>query len=284
MSDATRVRAAILDRWERSAEGWLARNGAFQAAVEPVSGWMVAAIEPRPGQVLLDLAAGVGETGFRAAEQIQPGGTLLCVDAAESMLAAARRRAEHLGLAGIEVRRGELEAVPLPADSVDAVLCRWGYMVALDREAAIAETARVLRPGGRLALATWAKEGANPWAGLVTEALTRQGLSPDRTPGAPGPFDLHSRRLLAGLLAGGGFGEIETDELEVRFRYPDLDDYWQASVALSRPFADVVEGLDAAARRDLRDELAAAVAPYRQAGGALSIPGRAVVASAILIT
>ncbi len=283
-ADATQVRAAILDRWERSADGWLARNEAFQAAVEPVSRWLVAAVEPRPGEDLLDLAAGVGETGFRAAALLQPEGRLYCVDAAESMLAAARQRAEQLGLRGVEVLRGDLEAIPLASGAVDAVLCRWGYMFALDRAAALAETARVLRPGGRLALATWAAEQKNPWAGLLTRALMRQGLAPDRTPGAPGPFDLNSAASIERLLAAGEFGQVRIAEIGIRFRYPDLDDYWEASLALSRPFADIVEGLEAPTLGALRAEVDTAVAPFRAADGSLSIPGQALVASADLIT
>src|SRR5688500_18234249 len=108
---------------------------------------MVDAIRPQTGHMVLELAAGPGDSGFLAAELIAPGGKLICTDGAEGMIAAARERAERLGIANAEFRTMELEWIDLPAASVDGILCRFGYMLAIDPEAALRDARRVLKPG-----------------------------------------------------------------------------------------------------------------------------------------
>ena len=125
---------------------------------------MVAAIDPQPGQRVLELAAGMGETGMLAAELVAPVGGVVISDQAEAMLEGARRRAQELSLSNLEFQVLNAEWIDLPLASIDAVLCRWGFMLLADPGAALAECRRVLRPGGRLALAVWDRIEANPWA------------------------------------------------------------------------------------------------------------------------
>ncbi|HET6449117.1 MAG TPA: methyltransferase domain-containing protein [Conexibacter sp.] len=108
--DPDELRAATRERWERAADGWQRRNQRFQAAAMPVSQWLIDAVHPQPGQRVLELAAGVGETGFLAAELIAPGGgTLISSDGAEAMVAHAKARATELGLTNVEFKQLELE-------------------------------------------------------------------------------------------------------------------------------------------------------------------------------
>jgi SAM-dependent methyltransferase len=275
--DPDTQRAATRASWEHAAGTWSRIQDRFQAVGMPVARWMIDAIEPQPGQTILELAAGTGETGFLAAELIVPGGTLICSDGAEAMLEQARRRAQELGLANVEFKQLELEWLDLDAASADAALCRWGYMFAVDRGAALRETRRVLRPSGRLALATWADVEHNPWAGLRLQALAAEGHPP---PPPPGPFDLGSEQLLRELLADAGFAEIETAPLEVTFVNDDHEDYWRTTTAVSRHFAQLVESLGEQEVAALRARLEQLVAPYLQPDGSLRFEGRALVAAA----
>jgi ubiquinone/menaquinone biosynthesis C-methylase UbiE len=117
------------DRWAAVAKGWEAHADAFRANTMPVSSWMVDAIGPQPGHTVLDLAAGIGDVGFLAAEMIAPGGTLITSDVAPEMLSAARRRAEALGIRNVRFRQIDAQTMDLEAASLDGVLCRWGYML-----------------------------------------------------------------------------------------------------------------------------------------------------------
>src|SRR3954465_8676664 len=144
------------DRWTRAAEGWEARAEQFARDTLPVSVAMVKAIDPQPGQTVLDLAAGLGDTGYLAYRAIQPGGQLITSDFAPEMLSAAQRRAPSN--ADIRFRQMDLSG-PLdqPAATIDAVLCRWGYMLLRDPEFALRETRRILKTDGHLAFAAWTR-------------------------------------------------------------------------------------------------------------------------------
>ena len=99
-----------------------------------VGEWMVEALDPQPGQTILELAAGTGETGFLAAARVGDDGKLISTDFAPKMVDAARAETERLGLTNVELRQLDAEDMDLPDDSVDGVLCRWGYMLMADPE------------------------------------------------------------------------------------------------------------------------------------------------------
>src|SRR3954451_18806894 len=165
------------ERWMRAAAGWEKRADWFREQTMPVSAWLVDAIDPQPGQTILDLGAGVGDTGFLAAELIQPGGTLITADFSPDMLSAAQRRAERLGIANVRFRQMDAN-LPLdqPAASLDGVLGRWVYMLLNDGEDGLRETRRILKPGGAVALAAWTGPEENRWSVATAEILRKRGL------------------------------------------------------------------------------------------------------------
>src|SRR4051812_45048458 len=128
MDDPETFRAETRERWEAAAAGWERQREATQRAGGPVSAWLIEHARLQPGHTVLELAAGPGDTGLLAAEVVQPGGKLISTDGAEAMVEAAKRRAEELGITNAEFKAMEAEWIDLPTASVDAVLCRWGYM------------------------------------------------------------------------------------------------------------------------------------------------------------
>jgi SAM-dependent methyltransferase len=229
---------------------------------------------------VLELAAGPGDTGFLVAELIAPGGRLICSDASEGMLDAARGRAEELGLRDVEFRALNAESIALEAASQDAVLCRWGYMLLADPGAALGETRRVLRPGGRLALAAWDTAQHNVWASVAPEELQRLLGTPPPEPGQPGMFAFAPPGRIEALLEEAGFTEVEVSALDLAFTYADEDAWWEDRVGLSIPFTDALAGLDADRRDRLREAIDARLAEYRDESGRLTVPARALVAAA----
>jgi len=278
--DAEEIRRSSSERWEEASAGWARQQEAMRAFGAPVSNWLVEAIHPQPGHRVLDLAAGVGETGFLAAELIQPGGTLISTDQSEGMLEAARARARELGLSNVEFKLINAEWIDLPVASVDGVLCRWGYMLMADPGAALSETRRVLRPGGRVALAVWNTPSTNPWLALPGELMVERGLVAAPQAGTPGPLALADPDRLGDLLETAGFEDIEIEVVAQERRGPTVDAFWEQQLDLSRDFHDAVMGLTEPESAALRAELQARLAPFIHADGRLVLPASSLVAAA----
>src|SRR5438552_7776904 len=180
------VRRAALVEWEAMAPGWERRREYLREFSQGVTDWMVAQLDPQPGQTILELGAGTGETGFAAARLVGDSGRLISTDLPTGMVEVAKRRAKELGVANAEFRVVDAEHIDLEDGSVDGILCRWAYMLMPDPPAALAESRRVLRPGGRLALAVMGGPAQNPWATSVAKSIVGLGLVPPIDPRAAG--------------------------------------------------------------------------------------------------
>lgn len=278
--DANAHRTDSLAGWEAAAPGWRRRQEGIRRISAPVSAWMIDALALQPGQRVLELAAGLGETGMLAAELVAPAGGVIVSDQAEGMLEGARARAAELGLDNVEFRAINAEWIDLPLASLDAVLCRWGYMLLADPAAALVETRRVLRPGGRLALAVWDAPEHNPWALLPQQELLERGLASAPIPGAPGPFALADPERVRELLAGAGFADVALDAVEVTQSYDSFDSFWETTLDISPTFHNAILSRPAPEIAAIHATLAARLEPFLDPPGGLAIPGRTLVARA----
>ena len=279
--DAEQYRDDSLRAWEAAAPGWVRHAARIDAWAAPVAHWLVEAISPQPGQTVLELAAGLGETGMLAAELVEPAGRVIVSDQTEGMLEGARTRAEKLGLANVELKVLNAEWIDLPLASVDGVVCRWGYMLMADPGAALSETRRVLRPGGRVALAVWDALEHNPWARLPTLALADNGhVGGPGSNGRPGPFTLGDRARVAELLEEAGFTEPLIDDIELMRRHHGFDDLWDFQLDVSQSFHEAVMSLTEPEIAAVRDSLRELLEPYTDGEGAIALPGRTLVAAA----
>jgi SAM-dependent methyltransferase len=278
--DANAHRDVSLRSWEEAAPGWVRSQQMLREFGAPVSRWLLDAIDPRPGQSVLELAAGLGETGLEAAELVAPFGGAIISDQAEAMLAGARDRAMELGLSNVEFRVLNAEWIDLPVASVDAALCRWGYMLMADPAAALGETRRVLRSGGRLALAVWDSLEHNPWARLPALELGERGLSAPPAAGTPGPFALGSSERVREMLEQAGLAEVHVEALQLSRRQDSFEEFWETTLDLSRVFHDTVLTRPQEEIAEIHAGLHARFAPFEGADGSLDIPARTLVASA----
>jgi len=278
--DPEAYRADSRERWEAAAAGWGAHREEMQRDTMEVSRWMLDAARLQPGHTVLELAAGTGDLGLMAAELVTPGGRAIVTDGAEAMVELARARAEEVGAANVEVRAMEAEWIDLPAASVDAVLSRWGYMLLADPEAALRETRRVLRPGGRVALAAWDAGERNPWLTRIGGVMVERGAMESDPPGTPGPLAFSVPGRIEELLDVTGFDDVEVDAVDLEFRAPSLDAWWDHAVATSGRIARIVQGLSPAEHYALRDAVDAAYAEFVRSDGSVAVPGRTLVAAA----
>jgi ubiquinone/menaquinone biosynthesis C-methylase UbiE len=245
-----------------------------------VSVWMVEHLDLQPGQRVLDLAAGPGDTGFLAAELVRPGGTLISSDASRAMLGVAQGRARDLGVSNVEFKQLELEWIVLDTARVDAALCRWGLMLVDDPPTAFQEVRRVLRPGGRFALAVWDESAENPWATIPTQAMAELEVAEPPDPSAPGMFRLADPAAVRELLESAGFAEAIVDRVDLSRDNGDVEQYIDTQLDLSSRFAEARAGLSAERWGEVKERIASLAEPYTAGDGSVRLPARSLVASA----
>ncbi len=255
--------------WNEMASGWEERREWLLEYTGQINEWIVGRVDPQPGQTILDVAAGTGDLGFAAAERVGDEGGVICTDFSSEMIEAARRNGQARGLENVEYRVLDAERMDLSDDSVDGVVSRWSYMLMADPAAALGETRRVLRDGGRLAFVVWQTPDRNPWAAVPGMTLVQRGHMPPPEPGAPGIFALGDRDRLAELVSGAGF-DAEIEELAFEWSYAP-DDVWETLTKLAGPLARVIKGLPEDEQAAARAEIEESMEQFRD-GDALIIP------------
>jgi arsenite methyltransferase len=180
-----------------------------------------AVAELREGEAVLDLGSGGGIDVLLSARRVGPTGVAYGLDMTEEMLALARRNTADAGVGNAHFLKGHIEAIPLPAESVDVVISNCVINLSGDKPAVLAEIARVLKPGGRVGVSdVVAEDSLSPadraergsWAGCVAGALSRS-------------------EYVAGLEAAG------LEEVDVRFTHPVADGMHAAIVRATKPAA-----------------------------------------------
>jgi SAM-dependent methyltransferase len=265
--DADEYRRRSYRNWQHAAAGWEREREALQAAMGPLTDWMIERLAPEPGQTILELGAGTAETGLIAAGLVSPGGRVIVSDRSTEMLSAAERRAAELDLTNIELRVLDIEAIDLPDAAVDGVISRMVLMLVPDIAAALGEIHRVLRPGARLSAAVWDTVERNPWAPVLWDVIERMTDIPQARPGGPGMFTLADAGKLRSLLSAAGFGEIHIESIPVAWTYPDFETYWRTQSSLNGAITQLLPTLADADRRRIADAVREAVEPFRTGSG-----------------
>src|SRR5919107_3938982 len=241
--------------WDAVATGWYTQREEIWESSRPVSEWMIRRLDPQPGDTVLELAAGSGDTGLRIARLVGESGRVIITDFAPEMVGAARRRGEEMSVENAQFRRLDAERMDLETDSVDGVLCRWAYMLMIDPAAAFAETRRVLRPGGRLAFSVWAARERNPALSLVGGVLESQGHIPPPDPEAPSAFAMANPGYIRELVVGAGFDEPEIEEVTFRWPFADRDAYWRYVTETSASSSPILRSLPPEEQAKVREHV-----------------------------
>lgn len=265
--------------WGNIAATWDRERDFLSSATRLVDERLVDRLDPQPGETVLELAAGTGETTPALAERLGESGSLISTDFADGMVEVARSQSERRGLRIVEHRVLDAERMDLDDQSVDRVACRFGYMLMADPGAALSETRRVLRAPGRLAFAVWSTADRNPWAAIPGQAMVELGHAPRPEPDAPGPFAMGDPDRIRELVRGAGFTDPEIEEVPVHWGYADADDHWRRVTTLSATLGERLAGLSDDERERARETVKERV-EARLAEGPEGMDGVALVVTA----
>jgi ubiquinone/menaquinone biosynthesis C-methylase UbiE len=270
--DADAYRQRSYELWQQMAGRWERGREVLWETTRPVSEWLVERLSPRPGQTILELAAGAGETGFLAAGRLGGQGRLISSDFAPEMTEAAKRVADELGITNAEFPVINAERVQLDDASVDGAICRFGYMLMADPARALRETRRVIRGGGRLVFSVFGEPERNPWMTVARAVMAERGHLPAPDPAEPGIFSMSDPDMIQDLVADAAFAHTELEEMPIGFRFDDGDSLWAYVSELQGPIALAIAKLDSQERRAVRGALEERYAAFRENAG-YRLPG-----------
>jgi 2-polyprenyl-3-methyl-5-hydroxy-6-metoxy-1,4-benzoquinol methylase len=258
------IEASIQPHNERPAAVWSSGGDAYDSVSRQIGTALehcVVRLDPRPGETILDLATGTGWTSRLLARR---GANVIGADIASDLLAAATERAKKEGLK-IEYRIGDAEKLPFADQTFDGVTSTFGVMFASRPESAAAELARVCKPGGRIALATWLPDSSV----FKMFQVMRPFMPAPPSPPPPSPFEWGNRDRVRALLSR---------DFDLRFEegvatYFDRDGAaaWDAFVTGYGPTKSLAKSLDEERRLALKQAFIASCDAYRTELG-ISIP------------
>jgi SAM-dependent methyltransferase len=256
--------------WQSVAPGWGENADYVDARGARLTERLLELARVADGDRVLELACGAGGLGLAAAARADE---VVLSDVAPAMIEIAAARAQERGVDNVGTLTLDLDAIEQPDASYDVVLCREGFMFAADPARAGQEIARVLRPGGRFALAVWGPRERNPWLAIVFDAVSEHVGMPVPPTGIRGPFSLSDAGELRAALAP--FVDVAIEEFEVPLRAGSFDEWWARTTALAGPLAQLLTQLpEAEIRARARDRVHAYLKP-----DGLDVPGMSLVAS-----
>ena len=204
MPDFTELKKKHRATWASGDYDQIARG------IRSVADHVVRSAGIRAGERVLDVACGTGNTALMARAR---GADVTGLDLTPELLDVAKRRAEADGLEGIDWKAGDAEAMPFPDGAFDVVVSSCGLMFAPDQQKVADEVARVTRPGGRIAIQAWTREGG------IGRLFKITGTYVPPPPGVPSPFEWGDEAKVKSL-----FGSKFRDFRFERYDCPEFAD------------------------------------------------------------
>ncbi len=239
--DQQEFRARQRGDWNEASKGWRDWSEFIDRATAPVSERLVAMARVEPGQRVLDVAAGYGEPSLTAAKIVGPEGGVVATDISAGMLAYGRERATAAGLQNVEFIESDAASLDFPPGSFDAAVSRWGIIFEPDGEGAARRVRSFLKPGASMAISSWGPPERVPFIAVPMRTVMKLLEVPPPPPGTPGPLSRPTPAAIGGLLEGGGFAEVEVEELEITFEYDSAEEFTRSTQEMIPPVTNMLK-------------------------------------------
>jgi SAM-dependent methyltransferase len=260
--DPDQYKQTTRQQWQDAAEAWHRWGPTLGRWLGPSTELMLDLARIRPGDQVLDVAAGAGDQSIACARRVGATGRVLATDIAPRILEYAASEAERLGLSQITVRAMDGENLDLPEASFDAVISRVGLIYFPDQARALAGIRHVLKPGGRLAAIVYSTADRNQFFSLPVSIIRRRaGLGPP-LPGQPGPFSLGGPGVLEEALRAAGFRDVESRTVAAPLRMDSAADCVRFEKESFGALHQMLGGLAPAAVDEAWDEIGRELARF----------------------
>jgi len=271
--------ADTLHEWRESAKYWNRHSSIIHSMFAPLTRALIEDAGIKTGDLVLDVAGGAGEPSLTIAGAVGPTGAVMCTDAIEAMVLAAKAEAHERGIENIEFRQCLADSLPFPSDSFDAVVSRLGAMFFPAPVDALREMLRVTKPGGTLTFAVWHKSEANPYSYVVTNVLSRYVELPAPDPDAPNAFRFAEAGKLAAILRRAGATGVSERVLKFNIEAPiSIDEFWAMRSEISEILREQLKSLSAEENLRVAQEVKDNVRPFFSSAG-MSFPCEMVIVS-----
>ncbi|MEP6712026.1 MAG: methyltransferase domain-containing protein [Ferruginibacter sp.] len=269
------IREQQKETWNKFSGGWKKWDGLVMEFLKPMGAEMIRLLKPANDDVILDVAAGTGEPGLTIAAMLN-GGKVISIDLAEDMLKVADENAAKRGIKNFETKVADVCELPFADNSFDAISCRFGFMFFPDMLMAAKEMARVLKPGGRIAVSVWNVPEKNFWVTGIMGILNKNiEMSPPQ-PGAPGMFRCAADGLIAGLFKEAGLKNISLNEITTTLNSETNETYWNMQNEVAAPVVGALSKADDAVKAKIKAELFELL-DKKFAGAKVNLPASALV-------
>ena len=277
--DAAKYKNAQREQWNEDGAAWRRWNPMLDRWYGEATRRMLDLARIRPGQRILDIAAGAGEPAVSAAERVGPDGHVLATDISEGIVELARQVARERGLEQVETRVMDGEKPDLPDASFDAVLCRLGLMYMPHPVTALREWRRVLKAGGRVAVVVFSTSDRNAWGAMPASIIRRRAQLPPPVPGQPGPFALGGPGVLEGAFREAGFADAEVHAVPAPHAIASAADYVRVAREAFGGFKAMMAHLPPEERESVWHEVEASMRCFESPEG-FEAPGECLVGAA----
>jgi SAM-dependent methyltransferase len=267
------------DQWNGAAGGWNQYSEYMDEYAGPVADRLVEAAGIKEGDRVLDVACGYGEPSLTAARKVGPQGTIVATDISSEMISFGRQRAAANGAENIEFMQSDANSLDFPAESFDAAVSRWGIIFDPDGEGAAAKVRGFLKPGSRFAISSWGSPERVPFLAVAMKtAMSKLDVAPP-PPGTPGPLSRPTSEAIGGLLEGGGFSDVEVQELELAFPYESADEYVMYTKAIAAPIVAMISPHPEDVQRETWDAIADAAGEHADSDGRINFQNQVLIAT-----
>ncbi len=214
--DSTGPNAQQIEYWnEQSGPKWVALESLLDQQLGPIGLAAMARAALAPGERVLDIGCGCGQSTLQLGERVTASGSVLGVDVATAMIERARARARDSGMAHLRFENADAQSFAFAPGAFDIAFSRFGVMFFADPVTAFANVRTALAPGGRLAVLCWQEIRRNPWMLVPLMAAAQHvPLPAPPAPGAPGPFSLADTTRFHEILERAGWADVVCEPLE----------------------------------------------------------------------